>query len=442
MVQKPWLQDDATIANPYYGIEHADLRQLPVNLPFTRHTLANGLDVLLHEDHDCPIVAVNLWYHVGSKNERPGHTGFAHLFEHLMFEGSQHHDHGFFPAAAGRRRHAQRIDQRRSHELLGSGADRRARARAVDGIGPHGLSAAGADRGQVLEPARRGAERAPAELREPPLRPGADGDAGGAVSARSSVPLDHDRRGRRPEGGPARRGARVLPRATTIRPMPRSRSPATSIPTSALALGRSLLRRDRARRAGRAGARRRVAVERRADPVRGSRRAAAALPRVAVAGDVRRGRRRSRSGDRPARQRQDLAALSPAGVRGADRDRRLGVAELARDGGLRADGGHRRARPHAGRARARDPRGDRPARRRRPDRRGDRARPRAGRGAVRVPAADGRRLRRQVRSAERLQRLPRRPGVLRPRSRSATRSCTQGVAAGGRSAAISTRRGA
>jgi zinc protease len=67
-----------------------------VNIPFTKHTLANGLDVLLHEDHSCPIVAVNIWYHVGSKNETPGHTGFAHLFEHLMFEGSEHHDSGFF----------------------------------------------------------------------------------------------------------------------------------------------------------------------------------------------------------------------------------------------------------------------------------------------------------------------------------------------------------
>ena len=65
-------------------------------LSFTRHTLANGLDVLVHEDHDCPIVAVNVWYHVGSKNEVPGRTGFAHLFEHLMFEGSQHHDKGYF----------------------------------------------------------------------------------------------------------------------------------------------------------------------------------------------------------------------------------------------------------------------------------------------------------------------------------------------------------
>ena len=57
--------------------------------------------MLLHEDHACPIVAVNLWYHVGSKNERPGHTGFAHLFEHLMFEGSQHHDHGYFQPLQG-----------------------------------------------------------------------------------------------------------------------------------------------------------------------------------------------------------------------------------------------------------------------------------------------------------------------------------------------------
>jgi zinc protease len=72
-----------------------------VNIPFTQHTLGNGLDVLLHEDHACPIVAVNLWYHVGSKNERPGHTGFAHLFEHLMFEGSQHYDKGYFQPLQG-----------------------------------------------------------------------------------------------------------------------------------------------------------------------------------------------------------------------------------------------------------------------------------------------------------------------------------------------------
>jgi zinc protease len=69
----------------------------PVALPFARQRLANGLDVIVHEDRHIPIVAVNIWYHVGSKNERPGQTGFAHLFEHLMFEGSAHHDSGYFP---------------------------------------------------------------------------------------------------------------------------------------------------------------------------------------------------------------------------------------------------------------------------------------------------------------------------------------------------------
>ena len=67
-----------------------------MDIPYTKHTLANGLDVIVHEDHACPIVAVNVWYHVGSKNERPGRTGCAHLFEHLMFEGSQHCDRGYF----------------------------------------------------------------------------------------------------------------------------------------------------------------------------------------------------------------------------------------------------------------------------------------------------------------------------------------------------------
>jgi zinc protease len=68
-----------------------------IDLPFTKHTLANGLDVIVHEAHQVPIVAVNVWYHVGSKNERLGRTGFAHLFEHLMFEGSEHHRAGYFP---------------------------------------------------------------------------------------------------------------------------------------------------------------------------------------------------------------------------------------------------------------------------------------------------------------------------------------------------------
>jgi zinc protease len=58
------------------------------DIPYTKYTLKNGLTLLVHEDHKAPIVAVNTWYHVGSKNEKPGKTGFAHLFEHLMFGGS------------------------------------------------------------------------------------------------------------------------------------------------------------------------------------------------------------------------------------------------------------------------------------------------------------------------------------------------------------------
>jgi zinc protease len=69
-----------------------------MRIPFTKSTLANGLDVIVHEDRHCPIVAVNVWYHVGSKNEVPGRTGFAHLFEHLMFEGSAHYDRGYIQA--------------------------------------------------------------------------------------------------------------------------------------------------------------------------------------------------------------------------------------------------------------------------------------------------------------------------------------------------------
>ena len=67
-----------------------------VTIHFEKFALANGLDVILHEDHTVPLTAVNVWYHVGSKDEVPGRTGFAHLFEHLMFEGSKHHNRSYF----------------------------------------------------------------------------------------------------------------------------------------------------------------------------------------------------------------------------------------------------------------------------------------------------------------------------------------------------------
>ncbi len=67
-----------------------------IEIPYTKFVLKNGLTLIVHEDHKAPIVAVNVWYHVGSKNEKPGKTGFAHLFEHLMFNGSEHFDDDFF----------------------------------------------------------------------------------------------------------------------------------------------------------------------------------------------------------------------------------------------------------------------------------------------------------------------------------------------------------
>ncbi len=60
-----------------------------IDIPYKKFVLTNGLTLLVHEDHKAPIVAVNTWYHVGSKNEKPGKTGFAHLFEHMLFTGSE-----------------------------------------------------------------------------------------------------------------------------------------------------------------------------------------------------------------------------------------------------------------------------------------------------------------------------------------------------------------
>ena len=69
-----------------------------INIDYEKFVLPNGLTLLVHEDHKAPIVAVNVWYHVGSKNEKPGKSGFAHLFEHLMFNGSENFRDDYFQA--------------------------------------------------------------------------------------------------------------------------------------------------------------------------------------------------------------------------------------------------------------------------------------------------------------------------------------------------------
>ncbi len=67
-----------------------------IDIPYEKFTLDNGLRVIVHEDRKAPIVAVSVWYHVGSKDEKPGKTGFAHLFEHLMFNGSENYNDEYF----------------------------------------------------------------------------------------------------------------------------------------------------------------------------------------------------------------------------------------------------------------------------------------------------------------------------------------------------------
>jgi zinc protease len=91
-----------------------------LDIPYTQFTLPNGLHVILHEDHTVPLVTVNVWYHVGSAREKPGRTGFAHLFEHLMFMGSAHAKYGAFDQlleAAGGTNNASTAEDRTNYYI-------------------------------------------------------------------------------------------------------------------------------------------------------------------------------------------------------------------------------------------------------------------------------------------------------------------------------------
>ena len=93
MIKRSWTALTLAVALPALAAE------LPIpDIPFQKFTLDNGLTLIVHEDHKAPIVAVNVWYHVGSKNEKAGRTGFAHLFEHLMFNGSENFNDDYFKA--------------------------------------------------------------------------------------------------------------------------------------------------------------------------------------------------------------------------------------------------------------------------------------------------------------------------------------------------------
>ncbi len=113
-----------------------------IRIPFEKYTLPNGLTVVLSEDHATPTVAVEVIYHVGSKNEIAGHTGFAHMFEHVMFTGSGHVPYGTARQVhRGRRRREQRPDVLRLDALLGDRSVELSRDRALARVGSHGLSA-------------------------------------------------------------------------------------------------------------------------------------------------------------------------------------------------------------------------------------------------------------------------------------------------------------
>ncbi len=121
----------ALAAAPLLGatplLADAGAAPLHVSLPFEKYTLANGLEVILHPDHRTPVVAVNVWYHVGSKDEPAGKNGFAHLFEHVMFQGSRNVGEDLFfkyleRAGASTRNGSTNTDRTNYYETVPTGA--------------------------------------------------------------------------------------------------------------------------------------------------------------------------------------------------------------------------------------------------------------------------------------------------------------------------------
>ncbi len=140
-----------------------------LEVPYRLFTLPNGLTVILHQDRSVPVVAVNVWYHVGSANERRGRTGFAHLFEHLMFEGSKNVKEGEFDTlleAAGGNNNGSTNNDRTNYII--DVPVQRAGAGALSRVGSHGLSARYDVPRARRRSARCGQERTSSELRESP----------------------------------------------------------------------------------------------------------------------------------------------------------------------------------------------------------------------------------------------------------------------------------
>ena len=296
-----------------------------------------------------PIVAVNIWYHVGSKNERPGMTGFAHLFEHLMFEGSEHHNRGYFPPlqqAGALLNGSTNTDRTNYWEVVPTSAVDLALWMESDRMG-YLLPALTRERFEtqrdvVLNERRQNYENRPYGLAFmaitsalfPPDHPYHWMTIGDVDDLRAMQFEDVQEFFR-----------------TYYHPSNASLAIAGDIETErAFELAEhyfgELAPGIRAARRSRAAA---VALRREAARARGPRRDAAYLHGVAFAGDVRAGRCRDGPDRRTADEREDVAAVSLARVREADRARRVCVPELARAWQLlpaRRDG---RARPLADR---------------------------------------------------------------------------------------------
>jgi hypothetical protein len=292
-----------------------------IELPHAKRTLANGLDVVVHEDRRVPIVAVNLWYHVGSKNERTGRTGFAHLFEHLMFEGSEHHNGSFFQPlqqAGALLNGSTNTDRTNYWEVVPTSALELALWMESDRMG-YLLPALTRERFEtqrdvVLNERRQNYENRPygmalmalSEALFPPNHP-YHWLTIGAVDDLRAMEFEDVRAF----------FARISPGERVARAGGRHRQ-RTGVRARGTVFRRHTSRRPAASRRGR-----RVAAPRGAHRARGPRRAAARVHGVAFAGDVRHGRRGGGSARGPARQRKDVTPLSHARLRQAARRRCL-----------------------------------------------------------------------------------------------------------------------
>ena len=211
------------------------------DLKVEKYTLPNGLEVILHEDHTTPVVGVNLWYKVGSKNEKPGRTGFAHLFEHLMFQGSKHHDNEYFgplEKLGAEINGSTNTDRTNYYETVPSNALELALWLESDRMGfllPALTQAKLDNQRDVVKNERR------QRVDNVPYGQAAREAARGALPARPPVPPQRDRLDGRPLGRQPRRRLGLLPHllqpeqrqpaaspATSTRPRPRRWSRSTS----------------------------------------------------------------------------------------------------------------------------------------------------------------------------------------------------------------------